>query len=97
MIREIGGGMVNSQTERIRRRYDRVARFYDVMEKPMEAMAIQSWRLGLMKELEGKVLEVGVGTGKNMEYYPSNLDITAIDLARKCWRELKKIIIYPER
>ena len=95
MIREIGGGMVNSQTERIRRRYNRVARFYDVMEKPMEAMAIQSWRLGLMKELEGKVLEVGVGTGKNMEYYPSNLDITAIDFSEKMLERAKKNYYIP--
>ncbi len=90
MIREMGGGLMNSHTERIRRRYDRAARFYDVMEKPMEAMALQPWRLELMKELEGKVLEVGVGTGKNIEYYPSDLDITAIDFSEKMLERAKK-------
>lgn len=34
-----------------------------------------------MKDLEGKVLEVGVGTGKNIEYYPEGIDITAIDFS----------------
>lgn len=68
-------------TEKIRKRYNRVAKFYDILEKPMEAMALKEWRLEVMNELQGKVLEVGVGTGKNIEYYPDNLDITAIDFS----------------
>jgi ubiquinone/menaquinone biosynthesis C-methylase UbiE len=70
-------------TEKIRKRYNRVAKFYDILEKPMEAMALKEWRLEIMSELQGKVLEVGVGTGKNIEYYPDNLDITAIDFSEK--------------
>lgn len=81
---------MNSQTEKIRKRYNRVARFYDVMEKPMEVMALKSWRLELMKELDGKVLEVGVGTGKNIEYYPYGLDITAIDFSEKMLERAKR-------
>jgi len=71
------------KTEKIRRRYDRVAKVYDVFEQPMEAMALKKWRLEIMKELEGKVLEVGVGTGKNIPYYPDDIDITAIDFSSK--------------
>lgn len=34
--------------------------------------------------MEGsRILEVGVGTGKNFPYYPKNADITAIDLSDK--------------
>ncbi len=71
------------KTEKIRRRYDRVAKVYDIFEQPMEAMALKKWRLEVMKELEGKVLEVGVGTGKNIPYYPDDIDITAIDFSSK--------------
>jgi len=71
------------KTEKIRRRYDRVAKVYDVFEQPMEAMALKKWRLEVMKGLEGKVLEVGVGTGKNIPYYPDDIDITAIDFSSK--------------
>lgn len=72
-----------NNTEKIRKRYNRVAKFYDIIENPMEMMALKKWRVELMKELKGKVLEVGVGTGKNIEHYPINIDITAIDFSEK--------------
>ncbi|KXG75011.1 class I SAM-dependent methyltransferase [Thermotalea metallivorans] len=77
-------------TEKIRRRYDRVSALYDLLEKPMEVMALREWRLAVMQELKGKVLEVGVGTGKNIEYYPDELDITAIDFSEKMLEKAKK-------
>ncbi|MBA1336972.1 MAG: Phosphatidylethanolamine N-methyltransferase [Firmicutes bacterium] len=70
-------------TDKIRRRYDRISRVYDILENPMERMSLKGWRIELMKELRGKVLEVGVGTGKNIQYYPDNLDITAIDFSER--------------
>ncbi|MGV8980609.1 class I SAM-dependent methyltransferase [Clostridium sp.] len=72
-----------NNTEKIKKRYNRVAKFYDILENPMEVMALKKWRVELMKELKGKILEVGVGTGKNIEYYPSNIDITAIDFSKR--------------
>lgn len=70
-------------SEKIRKRYNRASRFYDILESPMEMMSLKEWRINLMKELKGKVLEVGVGTGKNIEYYPDNIDIAAIDFSEK--------------
>jgi ubiquinone/menaquinone biosynthesis C-methylase UbiE len=70
-------------TEKIRKRYDRASKFYDILESPMEAMSLKEWRVKIMQQLEGKVLEVGVGTGKNIPYYPEDLDITAIDFSPK--------------
>lgn len=70
-------------SEKIRKRYNRASKFYDILESPMEMMSLKEWRINLMKELKGKVLEVGVGTGKNIEYYPDNIDITAIDFSEK--------------
>ena len=72
-----------NNTEKIKKRYNRAAKFYDIIENPMEMMALKKWRIELMKELKGKVLEVGVGTGKNIEHYPPNIDITAIDFSEK--------------
>lgn len=68
-------------TARTRARYDRNARFYDLMESGAE-LKFSSWRERLWSRLQGgRVLEVGVGTGKNISYYPENAEMTAIDLS----------------
>lgn len=67
-------------TETTRRRYQRNARFYDLMEGGSEKRR-GPWRKQLWSMAKGpKVLEVGVGTGKNIPYYPNGLEIIAIDL-----------------
>ncbi|MGE5221884.1 MAG: class I SAM-dependent methyltransferase [Omnitrophica WOR_2 bacterium] len=68
-------------TAQARSRYQRRALFYDLMEG-MQDKQYQEWRRRLWSLARGpKVLEVGVGTGKNIPFYPSSLKITAIDLA----------------
>jgi ubiquinone/menaquinone biosynthesis C-methylase UbiE len=76
-------------TEKIKRRYDRASLIYDIFESPMEIMALKRWRVDLMKELKGNVLEVGVGTGKNISYYPEGMEITAIDFSEKMLNKSK--------
>ncbi|WHH59983.1 class I SAM-dependent methyltransferase [Petroclostridium sp. X23] len=70
-------------TEKIQKRYDRVSGIYDFMEKLMDSAKMKLWREEIFEELSGKILEVGVGTGKNIEYYPDNANITAIDFSSK--------------
>jgi ubiquinone/menaquinone biosynthesis C-methylase UbiE len=65
-----------------RKRYNRIAFLYDIMEAPMEGLRFASWRQRLTGRIAGPTaLEVGVGTGKNFAYYPDNVHITAIDLS----------------
>lgn len=69
-------------TEIIGRRYNRIAFLYNLMEWPMENMRFKSWRNRLRDRIFGpRALEIGVGTGKNMPYYPSGVSITAIDFS----------------
>lgn len=69
-------------TDRTRRRYDRISRTYDLMEWAVERRAFGSWRPRLWDLVEGpRVLEVGVGTGKNLPYYPADAEVTAIDFS----------------
>jgi ubiquinone/menaquinone biosynthesis C-methylase UbiE len=64
-----------------RARYQRIAPIYDLMELLPEQI-YTAWRGRLWARVEGqRVLEVGVGTGKNMPYYPEGVEVTAIDLA----------------
>lgn len=72
-----------NENDKIKRRYDRASKVYDIFEQPMEVMSFKKWRLEATKDLKGKVLEVGVGTGKNIPYYPTGLDVTAIDFSGK--------------
>lgn len=66
----------------IKKRYDRIARYFDGMEAVMEGLFFKSWRKKLWAKVEGHhVLEVGVGTGKNFGYYPKDARITAIDFS----------------
>ena len=66
----------------IKKRYDRIAPFFDLIEAPMEGMVIKPLRRLLWTKVEGHhILEVGVGTGKNFPYYPKDARITAIDFS----------------
>lgn len=72
-----------NRTELIRRRYNRSIRFFELTEKMMEKGPMSEWRRMIWSMAKGKVLEVGVGTGANIKYYPEGLDITAIDFSDK--------------
>ena len=63
-----------------RARYQRISRLYDGLESLMERR-FRPWREKLWEFVSSpRVLEVGVGTGKNIEFWPSNSQVTAIDL-----------------
>src|SRR5665811_1649212 len=78
--------MMNTDTDRAtettRRRYDRLSRTYDLMEWAAERRAFEGYRRRLWSLVEGRrILEVGVGTGKNIPFYPGGAEVTAIDLS----------------
>ena len=65
-----------------RKRYNRIAFFYDLMDAPLEYLRFASWRPMIRDRIKGRnALEVGVGTGKNLDYYPDDIEITAVDLS----------------
>jgi len=71
-------------TELAKRRYNRIAPLYDLMEGLVERSRYSKWRKLLWSKVEGThILEVGVGTGKNFPYYPADAEITAIDFSKK--------------
>ena len=71
---------VNRATALTRARYQRLSAVYDVMEGMAEGR-YRPWREKLWALAKGpRVLEVGVGTGKNMPYWPKDIHVTAIDL-----------------
>ncbi len=65
-------------------RYNRIAPVYDLMEAIVERFAFRRWREKLWPQVDGnRILEVGVGTGKNISHYPRGIQVTAVDLSDK--------------
>ncbi len=75
-------GADEAATATIQRRYDRQAPTYDLFEAPVELL-MSRWRRRLWELLppDARVLEVGVGTGKNLRWHPSGVFITAVDFS----------------
>lgn len=63
-----------------RRRYNRIAGFYDLLEI-FDERRFRPWRLRMLARASGRVLEVGIGTGKNIPGYPAGVELIGIDAA----------------
>ncbi|MDO9141269.1 MAG: class I SAM-dependent methyltransferase, partial [Methylobacter sp.] len=75
----------------IRQRYDRIAPYFEGLEAAMEGLFFKSWRKRLWAKVDGHhILEVGVGTGKNFDYYPADARITAIDFSEQMLKQAEK-------
>jgi ubiquinone/menaquinone biosynthesis C-methylase UbiE len=78
-------------TDKIRTRYDRISPYYDLMELPLEKLLFSRWRRRVFHALDGdSILEVGVGTGKNLDFYPADKSITAIDFSERMMGKARK-------
>lgn len=68
-------------TMQTRARYERLAPFYDRLATHTERR-LQPAFVRLWAEVRGpSVLEVGVGTGRQIPFYPAGVHVTAIDLS----------------
>ncbi|HOD36302.1 MAG TPA: class I SAM-dependent methyltransferase [Syntrophales bacterium] len=79
----------NGDLKAARKHYNRMAGLYDFMEI-MEERTLRPWRQKLLSRARGKVLEVGVGTGKNFPYYPPGVTVVGIDVAEKMLAHARK-------
>lgn len=77
-------------TQRTRDRYQRISGIYDFMETAAE-IQFRPWRERLWSLADGpKFLDAGVGTGKNMPYYPEDTQVTGVDLTPGMLVQAKK-------
>lgn len=82
---------MSQDSEKIKGKYNRIARIYDLLEKPMDSMTSDKWRNKLIEGIEGsEVLEVGIGTGRSLVDYPDNLNITGIDFSSQMLEKARK-------
>lgn len=73
-----------------RRRYDRIAPVYDAFEALMERARYRHWRDEAWAEVrERRILEVGVGTGRNFPHHPAGIELAGIDLSPEMLRRAR--------
>lgn len=65
----------------VTRTYERLAPFYDVYDGPMEWLGLARRRRRLLSRAQGCVVEVGIGTGRNLGYFPSGTRVLGIDVS----------------
>ncbi|WP_207707053.1 class I SAM-dependent methyltransferase [Heliorestis acidaminivorans] len=67
----------------IKEKYNQKADKYDRLMAPMEKMMMAKWRTQLLRNVQGLVLEAGVGTGANLPYYPAGVKVIAVDFSSR--------------
>jgi SAM-dependent methyltransferase len=77
------------ELRRLRAKYNLTAWFYDILDFPWE-LQYRRWRPGLLEDVRGRVLEAGVGTGRNLPYYHAEASVTGIDLSGAMLRRAAK-------
>lgn len=81
------------ETDFTKKRYDATSIIYNLMEWPVEQLWYKKWRKQLWKNIQGPmVLEIGVGTGKNIPFYPEEIELTGIDLSTGMLKRAKKML-----
>ena len=62
-------------------RYQRIASVYDLLDLPFEYGRYRHIRPRLFEGLSGRILDAGVGTGRNMPFYPAGATVIGVDLS----------------
>ena len=72
-----------AETERVRRIWAKLAPKYDRGMGLFERILFAGGRQWACSQAEGDVLEIGVGTGRNFEFYSSGIRLTGVDLSEQ--------------
>ncbi len=73
--------IVNEENRSLEAKYRITSRLYDVLDYPWERQ-YREWRPRLLSDVRGAVIEVGVGTGRNLPHYHPDAEVTGIDLSK---------------
>jgi len=69
------------ETERVLRVYEKEAHKYDREMRVFERLLFRGGREWVCSQAEGEVLEIALGTGRNVQHYPKGVRLTGIELS----------------
>jgi ubiquinone/menaquinone biosynthesis C-methylase UbiE len=72
---------LRDETERVREIWERFAPRYDRQIRLFERLLFEGGREWVCSRAWGAVLELGIGTGRNLPFYPADVRVTGIDLS----------------
>lgn len=72
---------MDAETVRVRGIMDRLAPEYDRQMRFAEKVLFGDGRRWVCSQAHGAVLEIAVGTGRNLAYYPAGVTLTGIELS----------------
>jgi ubiquinone/menaquinone biosynthesis C-methylase UbiE len=78
---EQGQTEASIKTRGARHAYGTIARFYDVLDLPFEYGRYRKLRHIVFSGTRGRILDAGVGTGRNMPFYPAEGRVIGADLS----------------
>jgi ubiquinone/menaquinone biosynthesis C-methylase UbiE len=70
-----------AETERVRRFYERAAPDYDRGMKYFDRLLLGDARKRVCSRARGRTLEVAIGSGLNLAFYPRDAHLTGVDLS----------------
>src|SRR3712207_779089 len=73
----------NAQARETQRTYDRIAPLYDLLDGIYERSWKRKLRAELFRHARGRILDVGVGTGCNMPFYPAGSEVVGVDMSER--------------
>ena len=71
----------NTESERVRRIWERLAPRYDRMVRGPERLLFEGGREWVCSRARGDVLEISIGTGRNLPFYGPDVRLTGIDVS----------------
>ena len=80
-VESVGATNLDTETERIRRIMNKLAPGYDRQMAFVEKILFGGGRKWVCSQAHGEVLEIAVGTGRNLPYYPAGVRLTGIELS----------------
>ncbi len=80
---------IHADNRLLQAKYDMTAWFYDLLDFPWERQ-YRRWRPTLLSDVQGDILEAGVGTGQNLRHYPAEARVTGLDLCQGMLRRAHK-------